>query len=64
MIYSSYEYIPRQVECEYIEYVPVNDWILFTTGYYKKVKWTKTVYDKFKKIPKINWFWYDLIPVK
>jgi len=55
MIYSSYEYIPRQVECEYIEYVPVNDWILFTTGYYKKVKWTKTVYDKFKKIPKINW---------
>ena len=64
MIYTQYEYIPRQVECEFMEYIPVNDWILFTNWYYQKVKWTKTVYDKYRKIPKLNSFWYDLQLIK
>lgn len=64
MITTQYEYIPREIEVEELQYFPTADYWIFTTGYYKKVKVKKTVYDKYKKIPKLDWFWYDLIKWK
>ena len=61
MITSNYEYIPREIEVEELHYVPTSDYLFFTTWYYHKVKVKKTVYDKYKKIPKLTWFWYNLI---
>lgn len=58
---SNYEYIPREIEVEELQYVPTSDYLLFTTWYYQKVKVKKTVYDRYKKIPKLDWFWYNLI---
>ena len=59
--YSNYEYIPREIEVEESQYVPTSDYLIFTTGYYHKVKAKKTVYDKYKKITNLNWFWYNLV---
>ena len=71
--HSNYEYIPKEIEVEENvlvdrKFIETFRFLIFYSWYYKdtyeKVKVKKTVYDKFRKIPKINWFWFYLIPVK
>ena len=32
--YSNYEYIPREIEVEELQYVPTSDYLIFTTALY------------------------------
>ena len=73
MNYSNYEYIPREIEVEENilvdrKFIETSRFLIFYSWYYQdtyeKVKVKKTVYDKYKKIPKLDWLWFNLIPVK
>lgn len=70
MIYSQYEYIPREIEVEENvlvdrKFIETFRFLFFYSGYYldtyEKVKVKKTIYEKYKKLPKQTWFWFDLI---